>query len=102
MDRAASTTRARADAEAHGKSPTRPRRGAAALAGGSKARRGAESAYRHGLSRPLHGSGIHLSMPDYGSTGFRALRDRLRAGKIHPGVEIAEDFSGRSEERRVG
>ena len=65
--------------------PHTPRRGAA--------RSRAESAGRHRLSRALHGAGVHLDLPGHGTAGLRPSRDRLCAGQMAAGVEIAEALS---------
>ena len=62
--------------------PDTPRQG--------QARPRAQSADGHQLRGALHRAGIHLALPGHRPAGFRPSRDRLCAGPVAAGVEIAE------------
>ena len=57
---------------------------------------------RQALSRALHGARVHLAVPDHRAAGFRAPRDRLRAGTLAGREQVAEAVSGElPQSRRV-
>src|SRR6516225_12445515 len=68
----------------------RTRREVAANAGGRADRSCTQPAKGHRLSRALHSAGIHLDLPGHRTTRFRAFGDRLRAGPMAAGIEVAQ------------
>src|SRR3954451_20984707 len=68
----------------------RPRRGMAGQPGKGAARPRAQSAGGYQLSGSLYCAGIHLDLPSDGPARFRSPDDRLRAGPVAAGIQIAE------------
>src|SRR5258708_22408094 len=81
---------------------TRPRRGMAAHTRRSSARSGAEPAEGYGLRGAVHRAGVYFAVPGHRPAGFRASRDRLCAGPMAAGVEIAKALCRQfSKSRRI-
>src|SRR5712671_5875851 len=82
--------------------PARPRRGMARQPPEGCARPRSQSASEHQLPRALHRAGIHLDLPGHRTAGFCASRDRLCAGPLAAGIEIAETIRRKlPQSRRV-
>src|SRR6516225_302596 len=68
----------------------RTRRRMAKNPGGRADRSRTQPAKGYRLSRALHRAGIHLDLPGHRTTRFRASGDRLRAGPMAAGIEVAQ------------
>ncbi|CAA9438739.1 MAG: NADPH-dependent 7-cyano-7-deazaguanine reductase, partial [uncultured Rubellimicrobium sp.] len=70
--------------------PARLRHPPAAAPRGGRAGARAEPAKRRGLRRPLHRARVHFALPDDRAARLRASGDRLRAGRMAGGEQVAQ------------